>query len=115
MSRASWRQGCTQPVERERIFDILARQAAAIGWRPAPPFTIANVTLPGWPTMMTCLVGFEPDAVAIGDAVEIVFCASGGWVPVPCWPASADHDAESRVARTTSKGDCTMTSLAELW
>ena len=35
--------------------------------------------------MMTCLVECDPDAVAIGDAVEIAFRPSDGGPPVPCF------------------------------
>ncbi|MGH7210891.1 MAG: Zn-ribbon domain-containing OB-fold protein [Acetobacteraceae bacterium] len=53
--------------------------------RASPPFTIAYVTLAEGPVMMTCLVECDPDAVAIGDAVEIAFRPSEGGPPVPCF------------------------------
>ncbi len=57
--------------------------------RAAPPFTIAYVTLEEGPTMMTCLVECDPDAVSIGDAVEIAFRPTEGGPPVPCFRPAA--------------------------
>ncbi len=53
--------------------------------RVDPVFTIAYVTLAEGPTMMTNLVDCDPDALAIGQAVTLVWKAAGDGTPVPCF------------------------------
>ncbi|MCB1746181.1 MAG: OB-fold domain-containing protein [Gammaproteobacteria bacterium] len=50
--------------------------------RAKPPYVIAFVTLAEGPTLLTNLVGIEPDAVAIGQAVTLDFEERDG-VPTP--------------------------------
>jgi uncharacterized protein len=59
--------------------------------RRAPkPYVVAFVTLTEGPTMLSNLVGCDPDALAIGQAVRLVFRPSDGAYPVPCFePAVA--------------------------
>jgi uncharacterized protein len=47
------------------------------------PYVIAYVTLEEGVTMMTNLVGGDPDAIRIGQAVRVVFRATEGGPPVP--------------------------------
>ncbi len=51
--------------------------------RADPPYVIAYVTLAEGPTMLTNLVDCELDALAIGQAVRIVFSPTQGGPPVP--------------------------------
>ena len=53
--------------------------------RVNPPFTIAYVTLEEGPTMMTNLVDCDPDALAIGQAVTLVWKPAADGTPVPCF------------------------------
>ena len=54
------------------------------------PYTIAYVTLEEGPTMLTHLVGAEPDAWRIGQPVQVRFVPTDDGTPVPCFgPASA--------------------------
>jgi len=51
--------------------------------RAEAPYVIAYVTLAEGPTMLTNLVGCDPDALAIGGAVRLVFTPTDGGPPVP--------------------------------
>lgn len=42
-------------------------------FRAAAPYVLAMVQLADGPTMMTNIVGAEPDSVAVGQAVHVVF------------------------------------------
>ncbi|GJD49006.1 hypothetical protein OPKNFCMD_1732 [Methylobacterium crusticola] len=53
--------------------------------RETPPRTIAYVTLAEGPTVMTSLVACDPDALAIGQPVQVVFEASEDGTPVACF------------------------------
>ena len=57
--------------------------------RAKPVTTVAYVTLAEGPTMLTSLVDCDPDALRIGQAVRLVWKASGGaegaGPPVPCF------------------------------
>ncbi len=53
--------------------------------RVDPPFAIAYVTLAEGPTMMTNLVECDFDALAIGQAVTLVWKSSADGTPVPCF------------------------------
>jgi uncharacterized OB-fold protein len=53
--------------------------------RVDPMFTIAYVTLEEGPTMMTNLVECDPDKLAIGQAVELVWRPAADGTPVPCF------------------------------
>lgn len=53
--------------------------------RETPPRTIAYVTLDEGPTIMTSLIACETDALAIGQAVTLVFERSQNGTPVPCF------------------------------
>ncbi len=53
--------------------------------RVPSPFAIAYVTLEEGPTMMTNLVECDLDALAIGQAVELLFRPSQDGTPVPCF------------------------------
>jgi uncharacterized OB-fold protein len=53
--------------------------------RADPPYVIAYVTLAEGPTMLTNLVGCEPDSLSIGQAVEIAWTPSETGIPVPCF------------------------------
>lgn len=60
--------------------------------RRAPqPYTLAYVELDEGPRMLTNLVGFDPDAIEIGAAVEVVFEPTEGGPPVPMF-RPAGHD-----------------------
>lgn len=51
--------------------------------RATPPYVVAFVTLTEGPTMLTNLVDCDPDALAIGQAVQLQFRPSDGEFPVP--------------------------------
>ena len=53
--------------------------------RVDPVFTIAYVTLEEGPTMMTNLVDCDPDALAIGQPVTLVWKPAADGTPVPCF------------------------------
>ncbi len=53
--------------------------------RVDPPYTIAYVTLEEGPTMMTNLVDCDPNALAIGQAVTLVWKPAADGTPVPCF------------------------------
>ena len=53
--------------------------------RTDSPYAIAYVTLDEGPTMMTNLVACDFDALRIGQRVQVVFRASDGGAPVPCF------------------------------
>ena len=53
--------------------------------RVNPVYTIAYVTLAEGPTMMTNLVDCDPDGLAIGQAVTLVWNAAADGTPVPCF------------------------------
>lgn len=59
--------------------------------RRAPqPYVVAFVTLDEGPTMLTNLVECDPDSLAIGQTVSVVFRPSDGEFPVPVFqPAEA--------------------------
>lgn len=48
-----------------------------------PPYVMAFVTLAEGPTMMTNIIGSEPEKLAIGDDVKLTFMASEGETPYP--------------------------------
>ena len=50
-----------------------------------PPYTIAYVTLEEGPTMMTNLVGCDPDALVIGASVTLAWTPASDGTPVPCF------------------------------
>lgn len=57
--------------------------------RADPPFVLAYVTLEEGPTMLTNIVDCDPDQLAIGQAVELLFRPSTGDYPIPLFkPAS---------------------------
>jgi uncharacterized protein len=51
--------------------------------RAPQPYVVAFVTLAEGPTMLTNIIDCDPDEVAIGQAVELVFIDSDGEFPVP--------------------------------
>ena len=51
--------------------------------RADPPFVLAYVTLEEGPTMLTNIVDCDPDQLAIGQAVELLFRPSTGEYPIP--------------------------------
>ena len=53
--------------------------------RVDPVYTIAYVTLEEGPTMMTNLVDCDPDQLAIGQAVTLVWTPAADGTPVPCF------------------------------
>ena len=53
--------------------------------RVDPPYTVAYVSLAEGPTMMSNLVDCDPDQLAIGQAVKLVFKPSEDGTPVPCF------------------------------
>ena len=53
--------------------------------RVDPVYTIAYVTLAEGPTMMTNLVDCDPDGLAIGQAVKLVWKQAADGTPVPCF------------------------------
>ncbi|MGI4944047.1 MAG: Zn-ribbon domain-containing OB-fold protein [Janthinobacterium lividum] len=53
--------------------------------RDGPAHTIAYVTLAEGPTMMTALVECDPGALAIGQAVSLVWIPAADGTPVPCF------------------------------
>lgn len=57
--------------------------------RADPPYVIAYVTLAEGPTMMTNLVDCDPDALAIGQEVELAWVPSASGIPVPCFKPKA--------------------------
>ena len=54
-----------------------------------PPFVMAYVTLAEGPTMMTNIVDCDSDALAIGQAVELIFQPSKSGIAVPCFRPAA--------------------------
>lgn len=60
--------------------------------REEPPRTVAYVTLAEGPTMLTSVVECDPQALAIGQPVRLVFARSRDGTPVPCFrPVEADE------------------------
>ena len=58
--------------------------------RASPRYTIAYVTLAEGPTMMTNLVDCDPDRLAIGQRVALVWKPATDGTPIPCFrPAQA--------------------------
>lgn len=53
--------------------------------RVDPPYTLAYVTLEEGVTMMTNLVDCDVDALAIGQAVQLVWKPAEDGTPVPCF------------------------------
>jgi hypothetical protein len=53
--------------------------------RTPTPYTIAYVTLDEGVTMMTNVVDADPDKLKIGQRMKVVFKASDGGPPVPCF------------------------------
>ncbi|MDT7953676.1 MAG: OB-fold domain-containing protein [Acetobacteraceae bacterium] len=53
--------------------------------RATPVTTIAYVTLEEGPTMLTSLVDCDVDAIRIGQAVNLVWKATEGGPPLPCF------------------------------
>lgn len=51
--------------------------------RADPPFVLAYVTLEEGPTMLTNIVDCDPDQLAIGQPVELLFRPSTGEYPIP--------------------------------
>jgi len=73
--------------------DTVWQQASGAGtiytysvMRRAPvPYAIAYVTLAEGPTMMTNIVDCDLDGIKIGQQVKLVFKATEGGPPVPCF------------------------------
>lgn len=57
---------------------------------PNAPFTLAYVTLDEGPTMITNITDCDPDALAIGQRVEVRFVASDGGAPYPMFTPVGD-------------------------
>lgn len=53
--------------------------------RVDPVYTLAYVTLEEGPVMMTNLVDCDPDTLAIGQAVALVWKPAADGTPVPCF------------------------------
>jgi len=53
--------------------------------RGGPAHTIAYVMLAEGPTMMTVLVDCDPSALAIGQAVTLVWTPAADGTPIPCF------------------------------
>ena len=53
--------------------------------RVDPVYTIAYVTLEEGPTIMTNLVDCDPDQLAIGQPVQLVWKPAADGTPVPCF------------------------------
>lgn len=58
--------------------------------RAEPVYVMAYVTLDEGPTMMTNLVDCDPDALAVGDRVRLVFKPSPGGFAVPMFTPTPD-------------------------
>lgn len=50
---------------------------------PTGPYTLAYVTLDAGPSVFTNIVGADPDRLAIGDRMSVVFVPTEGGPPVP--------------------------------
>ena len=62
--------------------------------RAVPVYVMAYVTLAEGPTMMTNIVECDPDALRIGDPVELVFVTTEGGNSLPMFkPAHKEHAA----------------------
>ena len=62
--------------------------------RADPVYVIAYVTLAEGPTMMTNIVDCDPDALRIGDEVEVAFVRTEGGAALPMFrPARQATDA----------------------
>ena len=48
-----------------------------------PPYVVAFVTLDEGPTMLSNIVDCDPETLAIGQAVRLLFKPSDGEFPVP--------------------------------
>lgn len=53
--------------------------------RAEPVYVMAYVTLDEGPTMMTNIVGANPDSLRIGDAVTVRFQSTQGGFALPCF------------------------------
>lgn len=56
---------------------------------PNAPYVLAYVTLDAGPAVLTNIVDCDPDALALGDRVEVVFAATEGGPPVPFFRPAA--------------------------
>ncbi len=56
---------------------------------PNTPYVLAYVTLDEGPAVMTNIVDCDPDTLAIGDRVEVVFTPTEGGPPVPFFKPAA--------------------------
>jgi uncharacterized OB-fold protein len=63
--------------------------------RASPPYVIAYVTLDEGVTMMTRIVGCDPDRLAIGDAVEVTFEPTEGGHALPVFRPLGDADGSA--------------------
>ena len=53
------------------------------------PYVLAYVTLDEGPSVMTNIVECDPDTLAIGDRVEVIFTPTEGGPPVPFFKPAA--------------------------
>jgi uncharacterized protein len=59
------------------VFSFTVVHRAFGPYRDAAPYVLAYVELAEGPRVLTNIVGCEPDAVFIGQAVRVVFCDTG--------------------------------------
>ena len=64
------------------------------GWAPAAPYTIAVISLAEGPTMLTALVGVEPEDVVVASPVEVAFTLVGNFT-LPFFRPRTAHTTES--------------------
>lgn len=68
---------------RARIYALTVVHRAAQPFREDLPYVVALVDLEEGPRMMTRILADNPDALRIGDAVEVEFCAQDSGPPLP--------------------------------
>ena len=67
--------------------------------RATPPYIVAFVTLDAGPTMLTNLVHCDPDTLAIGQAVRLLFTPSDGDYPVPVFEPAPTASTASTASK----------------
>jgi len=67
---------------RVRSFTVI-RRAVSAAFEPDVPYVVALIELQEGPTMMANVVNCEPERVAIGLAVKVVFEARGDALQIP--------------------------------
>ncbi|HET6793061.1 MAG TPA: Zn-ribbon domain-containing OB-fold protein [Acidimicrobiales bacterium] len=64
---------------RGTVYSFTVSHRGGGAWREAAPYVIAYVELEEGPRVLTNIVECDPEALAVGDRVEVVFQDAGDW------------------------------------